>query len=91
MRLIDADDLMARLRKDPLFGLIEPYGIERVIAAALTIEAEPVRRGRWDKGVNDKWVCSECGVGNMYAYSWDIKGYKLQDRYCPHCGAKMEG
>lgn len=61
------------------------------IVNAPTIEAEPVRRGRWDKGVNDKWVCSECGIGNNYAYSWDVAGYKLQDRYCPNCGAKMDG
>ena len=54
-------------------------------------EVDPIRHGQWIPDTNDKWVCSECGMGNMYAYSWDIAGYKLQDCYCPFCGAKMEG
>ena len=83
MRLIDADELMARLRKDPLFGLIEPYGIESVIAAAPTIEAEPVRRGHWTiedcHAATYKYCCSECKAHHRARYD-----------YCPTCGAKME-
>lgn len=49
---------------------------------APTIEAEPVRHGRWitrNKGMNN-WVdCSECGtIGSLH---W---------RRCPVCEAKMD-
>ena len=38
MRLIDADALIEHLRKDPLFCMVERYGIEGVIENAPTIE-----------------------------------------------------
>lgn len=37
MRLIDADQLLQKLQKDPLFPFVEEYGITRVIEAAPTI------------------------------------------------------
>ena len=37
MRLIDADQLLQKLQKDPLFPLVEQYGISRVIEAAPTV------------------------------------------------------
>lgn len=83
MRLIDADELMARLRNDPLFALIEPYNIEGVIAAAPTIEAEPVRRGRWVEE-SGMFMCSVCH--DVWGTEEMIKGFN----YCPWCGAKME-
>ncbi len=47
--------------------------------------------GRWIEDDIDKWKCSECGKGDMYAYSWAVKGgLELQDFFCPNCGAKME-
>lgn len=75
MRLIDADELCAdRVSNDPV-----------VIAAkcAPTIDAEPVRHGKWlyvGYGKPDAWYCSECSV--MVA---------KQHFYCPRCGAKMDG
>lgn len=55
MRLIDADALIANLKKDPLFKLVEQYGISGVIEAQLTVDAVPVIRckdcvefRRWD-------------------------------------------
>lgn len=57
-----------------------------------TIEAEPVRRAKWVPDGIDKWRCSVCGAGNNYAYEWSVsRGKKLQDNYCPHCGARMDG
>lgn len=44
MRLIDADQLLQKLQKDPLFPLVEQYGISRVIKAAPTVDAVPVIR-----------------------------------------------
>lgn len=93
MRLIDADKLKAegymlhRYKTDFHTSVYENISLDDVA----TIEAEPVRCGHWIASTDDNWMCSECGAGNIYAYSWDITGYKLQDRYCPFCGAKMEG
>lgn len=61
-----------------------------------TIEAEPVRQGKWlpHPTERDYDVCSACGTGTLkrtHGYQdggfWDAEEvYK----YCPHCGAKME-
>lgn len=56
-----------------------------------TVDAEPIRHGRWVK--NDEYSdeieghiiyeCSECGE----LYDWfDVP----EHRYCRHCGAKMD-
>lgn len=42
MRLIDADALIANLKKDPLFKLVEQYGISGVIEAQLTVDTIPI-------------------------------------------------
>lgn len=39
-RLIDADELVKHLRKDPLFDLVERYGISGVIESRPTILGE---------------------------------------------------
>ena len=44
MRLIDADALLNRMRKDPLFDLVERYGVSGVIEAEPTVDAVPVIR-----------------------------------------------
>lgn len=54
------------------------------IADAPTIEAVPVRHGRWifsspAPDGSERYVCSECNCG--YA--------REAYRYCPACGAKM--
>ena len=90
MRLIDADALKRAFCRNCYETCAGHCDDLQIIDDRPTIEAEPVRRGRWVEGINDKWVCSECGTGNNYAYSWDITGYQLQDRYCPNCGVKMD-
>ena len=55
-----------------------------VIDEAPTVDAEPVRHGKWIYGItlNHEWKkCSECLV------SQDIFGCFT---YCPNCGAKMD-
>lgn len=81
MRLIDADELCAdRVSNDPV-----------VIAAkcAPTIDAEPVRHGEWSAyringydGLHPVYEtqCSLCGGYARFTY-----------RFCPHCGARMDG
>lgn len=49
-----------------------------------TIEAEPVRHGRWNIRTFDLpregYYCSECGTVEWHT-----------SRFCPNCGAKMDG
>lgn len=54
-----------------------------------TIEAEPVRHGRWinvgEETMHDGWTyrkhkCSECGFLTVEAIN-----------FCPKCGARMDG
>ena len=89
MRLIDADEL----KRDFCTGCIENCPNEcdeiQIINSQPTIEAEPVRRGRWIRDGYDfqhgnDWIhCSECGKRGINVPA-DLTNY------CPNCGAKME-
>jgi len=58
------------------------------IKAAPTIDAEPVRHGRWIKTcVPDVYMCSCCKRPTKMDEL--CKSLTLRD-YCPNCGAKMD-
>ena len=80
MRLIDADAI-PEVSWDPS----EERAFRKIIDEQPTIEAEPVRSGRWviDPGIGCK--CSACGfdIGNDLDFMEYVE-------YCPACGAKME-
>lgn len=80
MRLIDADAL--RRRKELRFGLMAAITtIQFLIDEAPTVEER--KHGHW---INPKaWhvECSECH--HVLEFICDVK------KYCPNCGAKMEG
>ena len=80
MRVIDADALLERMRKDPLFPLVERYGVSGVIDAEPTVEP---KTGKWKPyPITDGCIqCSVCGILRVGEPS----------NYCPNCGAKMEG
>ena len=63
--------------------------IEKLIADAPTVDAEPVRHGRWQ--VNEMFgykdmTCLSCGW--LFEY---YGGLEEEWNYCPRCGAKMDG
>ena len=91
-RLIDADALVEKAYwhgEHPSVDDLFAEGVDAVdvsdIDNAPTIEAEPVRHGYWMCGdyydIGD--VCSEC--------DWDSLISPCDYRYCPNCGAKMDG
>ena len=44
-----------------------------------------VRHGEWGfDGFG--WTCSECGE-----YALSTNGLQFSSKFCPHCGAKMDG
>ena len=95
MRLINADALKEVICDNvyPVtdffnsrdYGMFWTGGIEKAIDEAPTIDAEPIRHGKWIyvKGSNckDYRKCSEC------LHTQEITGLL---NYCPVCGARME-
>ena len=66
-----------------LMGAADAYHrMIHLLDAAPTIEAEPVRHGRWEQD-GDCVICSECGE----EHAWD----EYRATYCEDCGAKMDG
>ena len=84
MRLIDADALKDKSYWECYSDPDDDYEYVLVtdIDRAPTIEAEPVRRGRWETRNEYSMYsiyCSACG-------RWQMS----RTKYCPDCGAKME-
>jgi len=74
-RLIDADALNMYERLKSYYGDAWRDAQEEIDNAP-TIDAEPVRHGKWIEE-----HCSECGE---YVYHGDTRNY------CPNCGARMD-
>lgn len=89
MRLIDADALFEVLGLDQYNNAEGMTSDEEWIADAImsvpTIEAEPVRRGKWIREPNCWYRCAVCG--DHYPSIADNMKYN----YCPNCGADMRG
>ena len=92
MRLIDADAIDKKLdeiKNEPDYQHEDEDWCVGVIIAqnelfdAPTIEAEPVKHGRWENCFEQDGekagCCSECHA------------IRFVDPYCPNCGAKMDG
>ena len=88
MRLIDAGDLLKWL--DEWWGVGETWIETDVLAdyihAMPTIEAEPVKHGRWEQ-----FGCyNQCSACNEAVCVWDDDGEVQHFNFCPRCGAKMD-
>lgn len=113
MRLINEDDVLEiiehvtneAVEKNQRKYLIQPRIIAE-IAGLPTIEAEPVKHGRWiekeayeedrQMGFNFQIVCSNCDEQNSVLYSFDensepTEKYFMRTPWCPWCGARMDG
>lgn len=93
MRLVDADVAVRLLRS---IGSRDYRREKGTIADAIkmlshpaytpTIEAEPVKHGRWELrhvGHGHYWECSNCHTNPCIYVTKDTN-------YCPNCGAKMD-
>lgn len=93
MRLIDAD------RIEP-HGMLESLGNGRYecvrvaymddIDALPTVDAVPVRRGKWKHKKDLKqFFCNQCGEPSLTED--DVYFYSMEfPNFCPNCGARME-
>lgn len=69
-------------------AFIQHLALSEALDRVPTVDAEPVRHGKWDYvTVVDEgfWRCSNCGTPS------EASGAKLLYKYCPFCGAKMDG
>lgn len=106
MRLIDADALYVEVTeryRDIKAGSypfnIVAYDMARLVENAPTVDAEPVRHGRWlsayeyaiKVGVTDMERLEEAKKDNLWKFCNDceqqVKGFY---NYCPNCGVKMD-
>lgn len=66
---------------DELYNYIKsiPYHtlLEERVVSGIPLEQEKV--GHWEDSSNG-WMCSECKTDHM-----------IDTKYCPNCGARMEG
>lgn len=76
MRLIDADELLFKCN---CLNHVAEFAINR----APTVDAQPVVHAKWIRTREDflNHMCSRCRSD----------GHILRSRYCPNCGAKMDG
>ena len=92
VRLIDSDALnecTANFRCG-LHG-VRREAVEKIfeyIDKAPAIDCTPVKRGEWRKTVGGYKTCSECGAEHPNV---DMRGFYVQDTFCPNCGAEMCG
>ena len=114
VRLIDANALKAKLKigtntatySDYCNGYCDARQVDLdAIDAAPTIEAEPVRHGRWVEtepdeddrkiGIEFSIKCSRCHNENSHLdfnEIHEITGKTFwKSRFCPNCGARMDG
>ena len=92
MRLIDADEL-------EFFAANHCSDSERlcildVVEKLPTIDAEPVRHGRWiTSEMTIDTGCTSCSCCRSEYYIGDLQALEDDDdfvMFCPHCGAKMD-
>ena len=98
-RFIDVTDALEKLRKaESNMRIVDFLGFKAVdigcviqfLESRQTAQAVEVVHGHWklkfgDEGVH--YYCSNCKEESLF----DIFGYQEKSKYCPNCGAKMDG
>ena len=87
-RYIDAETLVERIKASSAFPNMREDGyfllgcVCNLIESQPTVDVQDVRHGRWENSIfaHDFFRCSECCA------VWNRKF-----KYCPNCGAKMDG
>jgi len=81
MGLIDADELIEKLDAEPEGGYYSPHDVISLLMTQPVVEER--KAGKWIETDSHEpcwYKCDQCG-----------RLYDLPDKYCPECGAKMEG
>ncbi|MDE6501266.1 MAG: hypothetical protein K2L10_04215 [Ruminococcus sp.] len=111
IRLIDADEILLNDESEYTKTMLEVdntvktiitavhNNIQTLIQEAPTIDAVPVKHGKWkyknDEDFDYVPCCSICGEPDALSRNdYNYRGGKIRDNnsnYCPNCGAKMDG
>ena len=97
-RLIDADKFKDSMKYvcdsggwlEPVTTAVKDYVVKNIDAQP-TVDAVPVRHGVWKKSGEKEWwwYCSNC---QEHYFEDDLYiNEKHFPKYCPNCGAKMDG
>lgn len=90
MRLINAEKLW--LTTEYVDGKEHKYYEQFEVDDAPTIDAEPVRHGKWTRNYESSWGDSRfmCSVCHCKESVPTCNGEPTVWDYCPNCGAKMD-
>lgn len=86
MRPIDADALLEKMQRTSRY-----FSVVYDVDAMPTLDVAPVVHGRWvllDECYNEGVYCSAC---HKKVYKKCYANQKIKSKFCPHCGAKMDG
>lgn len=61
--------------------------LDAIVDAQPTVEAEPIRHGKWIEIPDDGIYRAKCSVCGWKA-GWDATDVS-DEPYCPHCGARL--
>ena len=92
---IEREKLIEHLRKDPLFDLVERYGITGVIESIPAADVRPVKRGRWIQTTQPMgWRDEDCAECSVCGEDFVLDELAMEDftnlmNFCPNCGADM--
>lgn len=85
---ISRDMAIARLTKlEVTDRMATMTDAKREIANLPVAHVAPVVYSRWAHIGGDEWCCTACGFVITTEGSWD----RPVKKYCPNCGAKMDG
>lgn len=87
---IDRKALIEHLEKDPLYDLVEQYGVTGVIESFPAADVQPVKHGRWIDG-DCRCVTAVCSNCNRLRLGNGAKSAMRLALYCEKCGARMDG
>lgn len=97
MRLIDADALrivFTEKSSERVCGVELCKAIIFRIDEMPTVDAVPVRHGKWLYGESesghDGYYCSQCGKHVRWIYGEEDINFIRSYKYCPNCGARMD-
>ena len=93
MRLIDADFAKQRINETMSSDYVySTRRIKNLIDEAPTIDAVPVRHGKWTRDYESSWGDSRfmCSVCHCKESVPTCNGEPTIWDYCPNCGAKMD-
>ena len=87
------DDLVKRWsiadkKKEDLIRAVMADVVTPIVVSQPTVDAVPVVHGRWEEDVYNEdsfWRCTACGFAS------EAHAANLLYKFCPNCGAKMDG